>query len=146
MSAQREGWTNYARTLFANGHEWKDHAVCRQVDPELMWPLPNALVPIERAVAVCVPCTAKRECLQEGVDIADWESVRGGLTGKQRRKCHKAGLTVDQYPVRELPRRWCVRCEKPFPANVAHPLGRTCPSCLTAEPTPELADAEVLPS
>lgn len=108
---------------------WEKSAACADEDPELMHPFPN-LNPGELWLIreVCFGCTVKLECLKDGVDAADWESVRGGLTGRERAKHHRAGLEPHEYPKPVQPT--CVRCRKPTWLPLRRGL---CGSCRVAE-------------
>ena len=52
--------------LGAADYSWRDHALCRDTDPELFFPVGTtgtALTQIERAKQVCGECTVRVECL-----------------------------------------------------------------------------------
>ena len=76
-------------TLGAADYSWRDHALCRDTDPELFFPVGTtgtALVQIERAKQVCGECTARVECLdfalthEPGLGCLG-RAVRGGASG-----------------------------------------------------------------
>lgn len=104
--------------------DWRVDSLCRDVDPETMWPLPENARAIEAAVKVCEGCPVKLKCLQDGEDADDWESVRAGYTGKERRKHFKAFLSPSEYP--PPIRAKCDRCQRPVSA---HSSKRFCPQC-----------------
>jgi len=98
------------------GDDWRAYAACRPGqlrDPELMWPLTHDHSETEQARDVCKRCPAaiRLECLRVGVETRDWDSVRGGMTGDERRAEYKAGTPLDEWtppPPRTQPCRTCV--------------------------------------
>lgn len=74
----------------AAADDWRDSAVCAQVDPELMFPdtsLPGAWEP---ALATCRRCPVRRACLADALaeEAAAGEraryGVRGGMKPRER--------------------------------------------------------------
>ncbi len=123
----RSSGTQYGLGIDVDEH-WSTRSVCRDDDPELMWPLPHDYAAIEEARKVCKPCPVGIECLREGIELLDWESVRGGLTGEERKDRHRQGFALADYP--PPPKRmgrWCVRCQTPFVAESR--FRRVCESC-----------------
>lgn len=75
-------------TLGAADYDWRDHAICRETDPELFFPIGttgNALVQIDRAKEVCDECTAAGECLDFALGTNQDSGIWGGLTEEERR-------------------------------------------------------------
>jgi len=75
-------------TLGAADYDWRDHAICRDTDPELFFPVGttgNALVQIDRAKEVCDECTASVDCLDFALATNQDSGIWGGLTEEERR-------------------------------------------------------------
>lgn len=67
---------------------WRDQAVCIEVDPELFFPVGRsrpALEQTDRAKAVCNSCSVKQECLKWAMDNHEKHGVWGGLSEYERR-------------------------------------------------------------
>jgi WhiB family redox-sensing transcriptional regulator len=74
--------------LGAADYEWRDHALCRDTDPELFFPVGttgHALEQIDRAKDVCGECQAARDCLDFALDTNQDSGIWGGLTEEERR-------------------------------------------------------------
>lgn len=68
--------------------EWRDHALCRDTDPDLFFPVGTtgqALVTIDQAKAVCSQCTVTQECLDYALETNQDSGVWGGLSEEERR-------------------------------------------------------------
>ncbi|GGO98644.1 WhiB family transcriptional regulator [Wenjunlia tyrosinilytica] len=69
--------------------DWRDHAGCKDEDPELFFPVGNtgpALLQIEEAKAVCrLRCPVMKQCLQWALEIGENAGVGGGLSEDERR-------------------------------------------------------------
>lgn len=66
---------------------WRDRAACREVDPELFFPVGTdgpALAQIAQAKAVCARCPVIGQCLSFAL-AAISEGVAGGLSAEERR-------------------------------------------------------------
>ena len=70
--------------------DWRDDAVCTQVDPELFYPADSTGVPAE-AEQVCSLCTVRIPCLDEAFRLEGLHvtseyrhGMWGGLTPRQR--------------------------------------------------------------
>jgi WhiB family redox-sensing transcriptional regulator len=109
---------------------WQKRASCRVVDPELMWA--DSGNDLETAVAVCHRCPVALKCLEDGVDDGDWESVRGGLSGKERWRFHRAGRAPEDYGPHVPEPKQCALCGKRFRHDPEHPTRRNCPTCRPA--------------
>lgn len=111
---------------------WDELAQCKG-ENDLMWPLPNAVEQTALAVMQCHGCPVRVQCLLDGIDQDEFESVRGGLPGRQRKTAaRKHGRDVDAYPAPQLPVRWCQRCGEAFEPTEAAPLARICTPCAAA--------------
>jgi WhiB family redox-sensing transcriptional regulator len=67
---------------------WRDHALCRDTDPELFFPIGTtglALVAIDHAKRVCSECRVTQECLEFALDTNQDSGVWGGLSEEERR-------------------------------------------------------------
>jgi WhiB family redox-sensing transcriptional regulator len=74
--------------LAASDDTWRDHALCRDTDPELFFPVGTtgiALVAIDHAKRVCDQCTVVRECLDFALETNQDSGIWGGLSEDERR-------------------------------------------------------------
>ena len=72
----------------AAGMDWRNYAACRNVDPDLFFPLGTvgaSLPQIERAKQVCRTCPVAKTCLRWALDNGD-AGVWGGTTEEERRR------------------------------------------------------------
>jgi WhiB family transcriptional regulator, redox-sensing transcriptional regulator len=68
--------------------DWRHEAACREVDPELFFPIGNtgpALFQIEEAKQVCRRCSVMDECLRWAIDSGQDAGVWGGMSEDERR-------------------------------------------------------------
>lgn len=68
--------------------DWRNHAACRDVDPELFFPIGNtgpALLQIDEAKQVCRRCSVMELCLQWAIESGQDAGVWGGLSEDERR-------------------------------------------------------------
>jgi WhiB family transcriptional regulator, redox-sensing transcriptional regulator len=68
--------------------DWRHEAACREVDPELFFPIGNsgpALLQIEEAKQVCRRCSVMDECLRWAIDSGQDAGVWGGMSEDERR-------------------------------------------------------------
>ncbi len=68
--------------------DWRDHALCRDTDPDLFFPVGTtgqALVTIDHAKSVCSQCTVTQECLDYALETNQDSGVWGGLSEEERR-------------------------------------------------------------
>ena len=67
--------------------DWWRSAACREMDPELFFPV-GARGPgageIDRAKAVCAGCRVRRQCLQYALATHQMHGVWGGTTEEER--------------------------------------------------------------
>jgi WhiB family redox-sensing transcriptional regulator len=71
----------------AAGIDWRNYAACRDVDPDLFFPLGPvgaSLPQIEQAKQVCRTCPVSKTCLRWALDNED-AGVWGGTTEEERR-------------------------------------------------------------
>lgn len=74
--------------LGAADYSWREHALCRDTDPELFFPVGTtglALVQIDRARQVCGECTVRSECLDYALETNQDSGIWGGLSEEERR-------------------------------------------------------------
>lgn len=128
MSYQRG--TQWGLDSVREARDWRLLSPCGE-DPERMWPLPNDQVGIADARRVCdrCPLEVRHQCLQDGIDTREWDSVRAGFTGKERRDRYRQGFAIADYPPPVPAVRWCQRCRGSFPFDPRHPYARLCAGC-----------------
>lgn len=74
--------------LAATDDEWRDHALCRDTDPDLFFPVGTtgqALVQIDHAKHVCGECTVTSACLDFALATNQDSGIWGGLSEEERR-------------------------------------------------------------
>lgn len=74
--------------LAAAEETWRDHALCRNTDPELFFPVGttgHALTSIEHAKRVCDECKVTSECLDFALETNQDSGIWGGLSEEERR-------------------------------------------------------------
>ncbi|MFF4411508.1 WhiB family transcriptional regulator [Streptosporangium sp. NPDC001559] len=64
---------------------WAVRGACRASDPELFFPLAQAVEQEARAKAVCSGCPVLGECRAYALRAAEPEGIWGGLTVQERR-------------------------------------------------------------
>jgi WhiB family transcriptional regulator, redox-sensing transcriptional regulator len=75
------------RRTDVEGTDWRHRAACRDMDPELFFPLgtSNACLPqIQAAKQTCRTCPVRQPCLRWALDSGD-AGVWGGTTDDERR-------------------------------------------------------------
>ena len=85
--------------------DWRHRARCRDVDPELFFPVGTtgpAEAQVQSAKAICALCPVREECLQWALDTAQDAGVWGGLSEEERRRCPRRSA---QGPHRLTPTR-----------------------------------------
>jgi WhiB family redox-sensing transcriptional regulator len=74
--------------LAATDDQWRDHALCRDTDPDLFFPVGTtgqALVQIDHAKQVCGECSVMSECLDFALATNQDSGIWGGLSEEERR-------------------------------------------------------------
>jgi hydroxymethylbilane synthase len=69
------------------GTDWRDHAACRGMDPELFFPIGTSsasLLQIDEAKQICRTCPVRRPCLRWALENGD-AGVWGGTSEDERR-------------------------------------------------------------
>jgi WhiB family transcriptional regulator, redox-sensing transcriptional regulator len=77
--------------------DWRHDAACREVDPELFFPIGNsgpALLQIEEAKQVCHRCPVTEDCLTWAIDTGQDAGVWGGLSEDERRAYKRRALRL----------------------------------------------------
>ena len=99
--------------------DWRHHAACREVDPELFFPIGNtgpALFQIEEAKGVCRRCPVAESCLQWAVESGQDAGVWGGMSEDERR-AYKRRARPDPGSRPRLNRTRPPRCGHPARAH-----------------------------
>jgi len=68
---------------------WRLHAACQAVDPELFFPVSSAGKCVEQeaeAKAVCGSCLVRRQCLTFALQTRQAYGIWGGLTEEERKR------------------------------------------------------------
>lgn len=90
--------------------DWRDLAACRDVDPELFFPVGNAgpgLRQVAQAKQVCAPCAVRASCLEWALASGQETGVWGGTSEDERRALRRnpgrldhAVLAMPPHPAR----------------------------------------------
>jgi WhiB family transcriptional regulator, redox-sensing transcriptional regulator len=71
---------------------WISRGACRQVDPDLFFPIAAVTSPVVRQVeaakAVCARCTVRANCLSYALETLP-EGIWGGTTDQERRAARR---------------------------------------------------------
>ena len=68
--------------------DWRHHALCRDEDPELFFPIGTsgpAAVQVEEAKLVCRRCAVRSDCLSWALETGQDAGVWGGTSEDERR-------------------------------------------------------------
>ena len=87
-------WT---RTHDWDVEDWRERASCRNVDPDLFFPVGTtgiALDQIEQAKAVCRTCPGMEPCLEFALATNQESGVWGATSEEERRKLRKQWLAA----------------------------------------------------
>jgi WhiB family redox-sensing transcriptional regulator len=72
---------------------WRQHAACRDVDPEVFFPVGvtgAAVAAIAAAKAICQDCAARAACLEFAVSTNQEYGIWGGASEEERRDIRRA--------------------------------------------------------
>jgi WhiB family redox-sensing transcriptional regulator len=72
---------------------WRDHAACRDLDPDLFFPAGAtgpAVDQIEAAKAFCASCPVREACLQFALETNQDAGIWGGADEEERRKLRRS--------------------------------------------------------
>ncbi len=77
-----------AVTSIAPTSDWRDHALCRGVDPSVFHPADEEEneFSAEPAKAICFQCPVREACLEHAIGVREKHGVWGGLTARERRR------------------------------------------------------------
>ena len=85
--------TNPSRSTGAERTNWRDHAACSHVDPDLFFPVSTSgasLTDMEAAKRVCRRCPVTTPCLRWALDLGQVSGIWGGTTEEERRARRRA--------------------------------------------------------
>ena len=74
---------------------WRQHAICRDTDPDLFFPIGTtgqALVQIDRAREVCNQCPVKIDCLEFALETNQDSGIWGGASEEERRMIRRKAV------------------------------------------------------
>jgi WhiB family redox-sensing transcriptional regulator len=77
--------------------DWRHHALCRDEDPELFFPIGTAgpaETQVEAAKLVCRRCTVVEDCLSWALETGQDAGVWGGTSEDERRALTRRRVTV----------------------------------------------------
>lgn len=77
--------------------DWRAGAACRELDPELFFPVGTtgpAQRQVERAKAVCRGCSVAAQCLMWALDTGQDSGVWGGLSAEERRSVARRTVSL----------------------------------------------------
>jgi len=80
--------------------EWRNHAACKDTDPNIMVPPKNAADKRAQAKAICATCTVQEPCLAYAI-ATDSIGIWAGTTGDDRRR--RGGVARVAKPRRRPP-------------------------------------------
>ncbi|MGW3248766.1 WhiB family transcriptional regulator [Streptomyces sp. NPDC001070] len=75
--------------------DWSNDAACREVDPELFFPISGSglgRVQIDEAKAVCRRCPVMARCLEWALAAGHVDGVWGGTTESERREMRRRDI------------------------------------------------------
>ncbi len=91
--------------LAASDDTWRDHALCRDTDPELFFPVGTtgiAVTAIDHAKRVCEQCTVTQECLDFALDTNQDSGIWGGLSEEERRAIRRQRAAAQRVARQQL--------------------------------------------
>ncbi len=77
---------------------WRDHAACRDADPDLFFPVGTtgpAQHHLDEAKRICRACPAQTQCLAWALDRGVTDGVWGGTTADERRAIRRLASKVN---------------------------------------------------
>ena len=75
--------------------DWRHHALCRDEDPELFFPIGTtgpAETQVESAKVVCQRCSVIEDCLSWALETGQDAGVWGGTSEDERRALKRRGV------------------------------------------------------
>jgi WhiB family transcriptional regulator, redox-sensing transcriptional regulator len=85
--------TKPRRSAGAERTNWRDHAACSYVDPDLFFPVSTSgpsQADIEAAKSICQRCPVMAPCLRWALDLGHVSGIWGGTTEEERRALRRA--------------------------------------------------------
>ena len=85
------------RSTGAERTDWRDHAACSHLDPEVFFPVSASgasLAEIEAARRVCQRCPVTTPCLRWALDLGQVSGIWGGTTEEERRVLRRTGAAL----------------------------------------------------
>jgi WhiB family redox-sensing transcriptional regulator len=85
----------WSRPIEWDSDEWRERAACRDVSPDIFFPIGStgpAVEQIEEAKAICRPCEARLRCLEFAIVTNQEAGIWGGTSEEERRRLRKARL------------------------------------------------------
>lgn len=83
---------------------WEDRAACLNEDPDLFFPPGSDWKGHEdqeaAAKAVCNRCPVLDQCREKALADSDFEGIRGGLTGEERKALARARRNAARKPIK----------------------------------------------
>ena len=89
--------TSTRRSTGAERTDWRDHAVCSHLEPDLFFPVSTSgasLTDIEAAKRVCQRCPVTTPCLRWALDLGQVSGIWGGTTEEERRVLRRTGAAL----------------------------------------------------
>jgi WhiB family redox-sensing transcriptional regulator len=77
------------RQTFPTAGEWRNDAICTQVDPELFFPAKGDTWTAREARIICLRCPVQKQCLEYALRHNEQFGVWGGMTERERRRVKK---------------------------------------------------------
>lgn len=77
----------YLFPLVDDSPEWKQRALCMEVDPELFYPEKGGST--APAKGICGRCEVRDDCLQWALEHDERDGIWGGLSKTERRRLEK---------------------------------------------------------
>ena len=79
----------WSRSIEWDIDDWRDHAACRDTEPDLFFPIGStgpAIEQIDAAKAVCMACEAQQSCLEFALVTNQESGIWGGTVGGRASK------------------------------------------------------------
>ncbi len=89
----------WIRTHEWDTQKWRDTAACRDLDPDLFFPVGSTGLAVDQiavARSICSQCQVTEECIAFAIATNQESGVWGGLTEDQRRPLRRAYQNGDK--------------------------------------------------
>jgi WhiB family redox-sensing transcriptional regulator len=96
--------TNPWHSVGAERTDWRDHAACSGLDPDLFFPVSASgasRTDIEAARRICQCCPVMTPCLRWALDLGQVSGIWGGTTEEERRALRRG--PVPRSPAEPVP-------------------------------------------